>query len=103
MSSIFYRDRQGESITLERYAELMGDLEYSRVARHEEAGHVVSTVWLGLDHGIFGGGPLIFETMIFGPKVDGEYQERYSTEADAQAGHERAIEHLRREILGGAA
>lgn len=57
-------------------------------------GHVVSTVWLGLDHR-FGpeGPPLIFETMVFPSKGDYEDldMERYSTEAEAHAGHARMV------------
>lgn len=54
----------------------------------------VSTVFLGIDHShsyIFGGEPLLFETMIFGGEHD-EYCERYSTWEEAEAGHQRAIE-----------
>ena len=38
----------------------------------------VSTAFLGLDHNLFGGKPLLFETMIFGGKHN-DYQERYTT------------------------
>ena len=50
----------------------------------------VSTVFLGLDHGMINGIPLIFETMIFGGKHD-EYQERYATWEQAEEGHKKAI------------
>lgn len=50
----------------------------------------VSTVFLGLDHAFGYGPPLLFETMIFGGKHD-EYQERYSTWDEAEAGHKRAL------------
>jgi hypothetical protein len=46
----------------------------------------VSTVFLGLDHSFGGGPPLLYETMVFGGPLDGE-QERYSTRAEAEAGH----------------
>lgn len=51
----------------------------------------VSTVFLGLDHR-FGndGPPILWETMIFGGPHDG-YQERYSSKADAVAGHAKAV------------
>ena len=55
-------------------------------------GLFVSTVWLGLDHGW--GGPLeIFETMVFPKKGSGDDldMERYATEAEAIAGHERMV------------
>ena len=50
----------------------------------------VSTVFLGLDHNWGDGPPLLFETMIFGGKHD-QYQERYSTYEEAEAGHEEAL------------
>lgn len=50
----------------------------------------VSTVFLGTDHSFYGGTPILFETMIFGGEND-EYQERYATWEEAEAGHERAI------------
>jgi hypothetical protein len=52
---------------------------------------LVSTVFLGLDHS-FGsdGPPILYETMIFRGRHDG-YQERYSTLAEAKAGHAKAV------------
>lgn len=54
----------------------------------------VSTVFLGIDHH-FGRAtlehvPVLFETMIFGGPHD-EYQERYETWDEAEAGHARAV------------
>jgi hypothetical protein len=60
-------------------------------------GKWVSTVWLGLDHGYGSGPPLIFETMVFAAKGSeitsfmDLYCVRYSTEAEARAGHERVV------------
>src|SRR5882757_3426775 len=52
----------------------------------------VSTVFLGLDHSFGSSGPpILFETMIFGGEHD-QYQERYSTWEEAEAGHKRAVE-----------
>jgi len=54
-------------------------------------GAYVSTVFLGLDHQFSAlGPPILFETMIFGGKHD-EYQERYSTWEEAEAGHKKAV------------
>jgi hypothetical protein len=61
--------------------------------RSSQGGVVVSTVFLGLNHNIFGGPPLIFETMIFGGDRDGE-MERYSTWDDAIAGHNKFVQEL---------
>ena len=53
----------------------------------------ISTVWLGLDHNLWSGGPpLIYETMVFpGGTYRELYCERYATEEQARAGHERAV------------
>ena len=52
---------------------------------------LISTVFLALDHS-FGRElqPILWETMIFGGPHDG-YQERYTSHADAEAGHRRAV------------
>lgn len=48
----------------------------------------VSTVFLGLDHSFGGKKPILFETMVFGGLYD-QYQERYSTWKEAEAGHKK--------------
>lgn len=61
-------------------------VQKTRVGRLE-----VSTVFLGTDHRFGGNGPpLLFETMIFGGQHD-EFQERYSTWEEAEAGHAMAV------------
>ena len=55
--------------------------------------YCVSTVWLGLNHARSGCDPLIFETMIYNNKNQFlDFQTRYSTEEQAMAGHEAAIQ-----------
>lgn len=55
----------------------------------------VSTVWLGLNHRLFGEGPpLIWETMIFGGEHDNDYW-RYSSRQEALDDHERIVRALR--------
>ena len=57
------------------------------VAQHTIKGHSVSTVFLGLDHNFSKGGPpILFETMIFGPKGE-EMCKRYATWEEAEEGH----------------
>lgn len=51
----------------------------------------VSTVFLGLDHGMFSDKPILFETMIFSSTRSEIYQ-RYSTWEDAERGHIAACE-----------
>lgn len=58
---------------------------------------LVSTVFLGLDHRYGDGPPLLFESMIFGGPLSGE-QRRYSTKAEALAGHEALCGLVRMEI-----
>jgi hypothetical protein len=59
----------------------------------------ISTVFLGLDHRWKNEGlPILFETMIFGGKHD-QYQERYCTWEEAEAGHLRAVERVRTKTL----
>lgn len=89
-----YYDRAGNPMTLGEWAEKFEDNEYKRVVATEVGDARVSTVWLGLDHGWNGEAPVIFETMIFDGPYD-EHQWRYSTEADAVAGHERIVKALR--------
>jgi hypothetical protein len=89
-------DRQGNPLTLMEWARR---LEASPDQRHVAEttlpnGRWVSTVWLGLDHSFGSGPPLIFETMVFPSKDEmGDLDcERYSTEAEALAGHQRLCE-----------
>lgn len=46
----------------------------------------VSTVFLGLDHNLWGNRPVLYETMVFGGPLDQEI-DRYSTFEEAKAGH----------------
>lgn len=69
---------------------------YEKADRHVKNDYLpndihVSTVFLGIDHNWGGGNPILFETMIFGGEHN-EYQERYETWEEAEAGHQRAIE-----------
>jgi hypothetical protein len=60
------------------------------VARTEIGDVLVSTVFLALDHNWGPGLPELWETMIFGGAHD-EEQWRYSSRADAVAGHAAAV------------
>lgn len=66
---------------------------HKRVVARTKIGNVnVSTVFLALDYGFSGGTPVLWETMTFSDErekgMDG-YMERYTSKADAQAGHSR--------------
>jgi len=90
--SRWYYDRDGKPIAdLMTWERMFDDLDYHRVAQTKLAnGTWVSTVWLGLNHAFRRGPPLIFETMVFSKRGDGNESDckRYSTLAEAQAGHE---------------
>lgn len=93
--SIGYHDRDGKPIDMQTYGMLALDDSYKIVKQTERYNILVSTVWLGMDHSFRKGDPItIFETMIFTDGVENEsafeYQERYTTEAQALEGHERA-------------
>jgi hypothetical protein len=79
-----------EEPDLFKWAEWMGNAD--RHVRDTFRDDVrVSTVFLGLDHNHFGDGPpLLFETMVF-INGRGDEQERYSTWAEAEAGHQNFI------------
>lgn len=69
--------------------------ENRRVAREVLGDEVeVSTVFLVINHQFLDGPPMLFETMIFGGPFD-QYQWRYPTWDEAQAGHRRVVEALR--------
>lgn len=57
-----------------------------QVARDYVGDKRVSTIFLGLDHGL-GGKPMLFETMIFDESGEETYCERYGTWEEAEAGH----------------
>ena len=62
-----------------------------RVAEDFVRNSRISTVFLGLDHRLSDEGlPVLFETVIFGGKMNGELW-RYRTHAEALAGHVAAV------------
>lgn len=68
-----------------------------RVLKTEVHFSSISTVFLAMDHRFGDGPPLLFETMIFGGEHDGD-QWRYSTWDEAEAGHKRAVELVKKSI-----
>lgn len=58
----------------------------------------VSTVFLGLNHNFSGHGvPILFETLVFGGPLDG-HMERYKTWGDAEQGHQKMVDKVRKEM-----
>ncbi len=67
------------------------------IARTEIGKIVVSTVFLGLDHGYGSGPPVLFETMVFEGPLNGE-QVRYCTRAEALSGHEEMVNRVKASV-----
>jgi hypothetical protein len=69
--------------------------EERQVARDElPGGSEVNTVFLALDYNWGDGPPVLFETMVFGGPHD-RLVKRYTTRAEALAGHARIVAELR--------
>lgn len=98
---IDYYDREGNPLDDAEFMRLFSKGEsYRRVARDEVGKYLVSTVWLGIDHGFGEVGPLIFETMVFeSGNSNNVVCKRYATEAMALAGHHNIVRRLRRESM----
>lgn len=52
----------------------------------------ISTVFIGLDHRVTEGSPLLYETLVFGGSPDDLECQRYSTRAEARDGHDKLVE-----------
>ena len=111
-----YFDKRGEPITSIEWSYLFGDPKYKRVALHtidrqyniyetsdlectQDDHGIISTVWLGIDHG-YDGRLQIFETLVQTPASPSESMERYSTLEEATVGHQRFIDELLRNFHG---
>lgn len=66
------------------------------VARTMIGSVLVSTVFLGVDHSFGSGPPLLYETMVFGSEEFANEQERYTTRAEALAGHAEMVRRVER-------
>lgn len=82
---------------LMKWAKFMEEGERRRVALTVINTHTtVSTVFLGLDHSFGGRKPQLYETMVFGGKLDGG-MERYATRQEAEKGHQKFLKKLQKE------
>lgn len=93
-------NKQGQPMTFDEYGALCRDRrlwEYKRIAETTlPDGRWVSTVWLGHDYSFGDGPPIIFETMVFESKTKLRDLtcRRYSTLAEAEAGHVEMVQRL---------
>lgn len=78
--------------------EYLDSYHKERVGRDEINDFIVSTIFLGFDHGFPGHdkGPILFETMIFENEISID-QERYNTYEDAVVGHAYYVGKLKEE------
>lgn len=94
------------SCSMDEWVPSMGDKEGRQVAHvtlfpGSDQEVSVSTVFLGLNHNFSDKGPpILFETMVFGGKFDGE-QRRYSTYKAAEEGHLQVCEMVLNPGVGG--
>lgn len=68
------------------------------VAKTQDGGILVSTVFLGMDHSFGGGPPLLFETMVFGSPLDQEC-ERCTTWEEAEEQHREMVRRVTVAVL----
>ena len=61
---------------------------------------IVSTVFLGMGHAYGLGPPLLFETMVFPDGDLWDEHERYTTWAEAEAGHQAMCDRVRVVLAG---
>ena len=69
--------------------------ENRKVARNSIGDVTISTGFLGMNHNWEKGNPILFETMVFGGKLDQE-MDRYSTWEEAKIGHKTMVEKVKR-------
>lgn len=97
--SLYIFNKAGEPISVEEWARLSGNYKYKTIQTSIVGSYVVSTVWLGLDHGFgYNNKPIIFESMTFtldawngNGLLEDHDCDRYSTEEEAKAGHQLMV------------
>ena len=84
---LFYKLVDGEPVPcdIDEFAK-----SKKKLWRYENSEVLVSTVFLGIEHGLRNGKPVLFETMVFGGKHNG-YQDRYTSLTEAFEGHEAVV------------
>lgn len=109
LNGSWYRDKEGNQIDIDRLEELLQDNDY-RVVNQEVIGpFFVSTVWLGVPHGIM---PEFnyFETIIFESRDTSDPRNnlgkevdcwRYHNKEEAEKGHVEICELVRRRVANG--
>jgi hypothetical protein len=82
-------------LNLHRWAEWFENAERS-VADEKIGDSRISTVFLGLDHNFSGqGGPVLWETMIFGGPLDRKQERCAGSREQAEAMHARMVQRVK--------
>lgn len=92
-------DDAGHPQPVDDILQMMSWADEGRITDRTEIGDVlISTVFLMIDHNFTGmGPPVLWETMVFGGKLDGE-QERYTSVEAALAGHDQWVRLVRQSL-----
>lgn len=81
-------------VSIREWVRSYDDTEARCVAQTDVDDVHVSTVFLGLDHRIGSGPPLLFETMVFGGSLDQE-QDRCTTWEQVERMHKTMVKRVR--------
>jgi hypothetical protein len=84
-------NKEPVEVDWEEYCKFLDILENKIVKQETINNTKISTVFLGQDIGNGIGAPILFETMCFGDKLDGD-QWRYQTFDEALKGHQKVLE-----------
>lgn len=101
-SDLYILDKDGNPI-VERdvylWADWFENQELRKVALEKIGDSDVSTVFLGLDHNYNGKGPpILWETMVFGGKLDQEQDRCSGSKEQAEAMHARMVKRVKEQL-----
>lgn len=93
-------NKKGEPVLEQNLAKFAGWFaKNERAVAKERIGDVlISTVFLGIDHAFGKGPPVLWETMVFGGKLDMKQYRCSGSKKEAEAMHLRTVEKVKRSI-----
>jgi hypothetical protein len=97
MSDKYILGENGELVPCNDLMEWAREFDNTRrqVAGETIGESLISTVFLGLDHSFGGAVPILWETMVFGGRLDQEQDRCSGCRADAQAMHDRMVDRVK--------
>lgn len=82
-----------------KFYEWFDDINNRFVRRQTVHKHLISTIFIGIDHSFGRGDPELWETMVFpSNSVENVYCDRYSSYKDAIIGHKKAVAWVKENI-----